>query len=157
MTLETLEETLLSACDELLLLDVVSAIDAEADVHTAANAGIGHNLVHLRVLIQSTVDELRLLVGDGLLAANLLSAEFGHQIGHHLAGNPEVEDGESVIQGVVLGGGSEVEDHGAGETTDVQSLQESRGGSGGLGREKVLADDGDGDTSDTDVLLCTTL
>jgi hypothetical protein len=157
VTLEALKKTLLSASDERLLLCVIAAANAEADVHAAANAGVRNNLVHCRVLVQSTVDELGLLVGDFLLTADLLGAELVQQVGHDLAGDPEVEDGESVVKGVVLCNGSVVEDNWAGETADVQSVKESRGRSGGLGREEVLANDGNGDTGNTDILLCATL
>jgi hypothetical protein len=157
VALEALEKTLLSTCDERLLLGVISTADAETDVHAAADAGIGDNLVYLGVLVQSTVDKLCLFVGNLLLAADLLGAELGHQIGHDLAGDPEVEDGEGVVEGVVLCNGRVVEYDRAGETADVQSVEKGGGRSRGLGREEVLADDGDGDTGDTDVLLSAAL
>lgn len=157
MALETLKKALLSTGNELLLLGVVTTADTEANVHAAADALVGNDLVHLGVLVQSAVDEVRLLVGDLLLAADLLRTEDAHQVGHDLAGNPEVEDGEGVVKRVVLGDGGIVEDDGAGETTNVQPVQQSSGGSRGLRGEKVLANDSDGDTGDTDVLLGTAL
>ena len=153
VALEALEKTLLSASDELLLLCIVAAANTEADVHAAADAGIRHNLVHLRELVQGTVDKLRLLVGDFLLPADLLSAELGHQVGHDLAGDPEVEDGEGIVEGVVLSNSGVVKNDWAGETANVQPVEESRGRSRGVGREEVLANDGNSDTGDTDVFL----
>ena len=157
VTLKTLEQALLSTCDERLFLRVISTANAEADVHTTADTGVGNNLVHLRVLIQSTVDKLCLFVGDLLLAADLLGAELGHQIGHDLAGDPEVENREGVVEGVVLCDGSVVEYDWAWETADVQSVEKGGRRSRGLGWEEVLADNGDGDTGNTDVFLSTAL
>lgn len=153
MALETLKKTLLSTGNKLLFLDIVTTADAEANVHAAADALVGNDPVHLGVLVQSAVDEVRLLISDLLLAADLLSTEDTHQVSHDLAGNPEVEDGEGVVERVVLGDGGIVEDDGAGETTNVQAVQESSGRSRGLRGEKVLANDSDGDAGDTDVLL----
>lgn len=153
MTLKSLKKKLLSTSKELLLLRLVAAVDAEADVHAAADALVRHHLVRFGVLVQSVVDEMRLLVGDLLLSADLLSAELGDKVGHDLACDPEVEDGEGVVERVVLGDGGIVEDDGAGETTNVQAVQESSGRSRGLRGEKVLANDSDGDAGDTDVLL----
>lgn len=153
MALETLKQPLLSTGNKLLLLGIVTAADTEANVHPAADALVGDNPVHLGVLVQSAVDEGRLLVGDLLLAADLLDTKGGHQVGHDLAGNPEVEDGEGVVERVVLGDGGIVEHDGAGQATNVQSVQQSSGGSRSLRREKVLADNGDSDASDTNVLL----
>jgi hypothetical protein len=82
-----------------------------------------------------------------------LSTEDTHQVSHDLAGNPEVEDGEGVVERVVLGDGGVVQDDGAGETTDIQTVQECGGRSRGLRGEQVLADNGNGDTSNTDILL----
>lgn len=157
MALEALEKTLFSASDELLLLCIITAADTEADVHAAADASVRNNLVHLRELVQSTVDKLCLLVGYFLLPANFLSAELGHQVGHDLAGNPEVEDGEGVVEGIVLCGDCVVENYWAGKTANVQPVEESRGRSRGLGREEILANDGNGDTGDTNVFLCAAL
>ena len=109
MALEALEKTFLSASDELLFLRIITTADTEADVHAAADANIRDNLVHLRELVQSTVDKLRLLFGDFLLPADLLGAKLGHQVGHDLTGNPKVEDGEGVVEGVVLCEGCVVE------------------------------------------------
>lgn len=103
MTLQTLEKTLLSTSNELFLLRLVTTVDTEADVHTAADAFVWYNLVNLRVLVQGSVNELCLLVGDLFLTANLLSTELRDKISHDLTCDPEVEDGESVIEGVVLG------------------------------------------------------
>lgn len=157
MALETLQEALLSSGNELLLLGIVATADTEANVHAAANALVGNDPVHLRVLIQSAVDEVRLLVGDLLLSADLLSTEDRHEVGHDLAGNPEVEDGEGVVERVVLGDGGIVQHNGAGETTDVQPVQQSSGRGRGLRGEKVLANDSNSDAGDTDVLLCAAL
>lgn len=153
VALEALEKTLLSTCNELLLLDLVAAVDAEADVHAAADAGVRNNLVHLRVLVQDTVDKLGLVVGDGLLAADLLGAELGHKVSHDLASNPEVKDRKGVVEGVVLRDSGVVEHDRTRETTNVQAVKESRGRSRGLGREEILANNGNGDASDTNVLL----
>ena len=157
MALEALEKTLLSASDELLLLCIIAAANTEADVHAATDVGIRHNLVHLRELVQGTVDELRLLVGNFLLPADLLSAEFGHEVSHDLASDPEVEDGEGIVEGVVLGDSGVVKNDWAGEAANVQPVKESRGTSRGVGREKILANDGNSDTGDTNVLLCAAL
>lgn len=157
MALQALEKPLFSARQKLLLLGVISAADAEANVHPAAHALVGNDAIHVRVLVQGSVDELRLLVGDLFLSTDLLRAKRSHEVGHDLARNPEVEDGERVVKGVVLGDGGIVEHDRAREATNVEPLQESSGGSCGLRREKVLADNGDGDTGDTDVLLCAAL
>lgn len=153
MALETLKKALLSTGNELLLLGIVTTADTEANVHAAANTLVGNDPVNLGVLVQSAVNEVRLLVGDFLLTADLLSTEDVHQVGHDLTGNPQVEDGESVIEGVVLGDGGIVEHDGAGQATNVQPVQQSSGRSGSLRREEVLADNSDSDTGDTDVLL----
>lgn len=157
VALETLQKALLSTGNELLLLGVIAATDTEANVHPAANALVGNDPVHLGELVQSAVDEVRFLVGDLLLAADLLSTKCGHEVGHDLAGDPEVEDGEGVVERVVLGDGGIVQHDRAGEATDVQPVQQSSGRGCGLGREKVLANNGDSDTGDTNVLLCAAL
>ena len=157
MALQTLQETLLTTSQELLLLGVISTVNTEADVHAAANALVGNDLVHLRVLVQGTVDQIGLLLCDLFLSTNLLGTKLAHKISHNLAGDPEVEDGQSVVKGVVLGDSSVVQHHWAGQTTNVKTVQQASGGSGSVRREQVLANDGEGDTSNTNVLLRTAL
>jgi len=157
VALETLEEALLGTCQELLLLRIISAVDAEADVHAATDALVGHNPVHLGVLVQSSVDEIGLLIGNLLLPADLLLSEGRDKVGHDLARNPEVEDREGVVEGVVLSDSSIVKNNGPRETTNVQPVQKGRRGSCGLRGKKVLANDGNGDSSNTDILLSAAL
>ena len=157
VALETLEQQLLGTGQKCLLLGVISAANAEANVHSAADTLVGHHSVHLGVLVQGTIDELRLFVGDLFLSTDLLHTECAHKVSHDLASNPKVEDGKSVVKGVVLGDGGIVEHDGTGEATNVQPVQKRRGRSGSLRREKVLANNCNGDTGDTDVLLCAAL
>jgi hypothetical protein len=74
-----------------------------------------------------------------------------------LTGDPEIEDREGVVEGVVLSDGRVIENHWAGETADVQAVEKGGWRSSSLRREEVLADDGNGDTGDTDVLLSAAL
>lgn len=157
MTLEALQKPFLCTSQKLLFLSIVATMDAEADIHAAPHTPVGNNPVHLGVLVQGGVDELRLAIGNFLLAAHLLCTELAHKIGHDLASNPEVENGERVVERVVLGDCCVVEHDGTGHTTDVQSMEQRCGRRRCLWRKKVFAHNGDGDARDTDVLLCATL
>jgi hypothetical protein len=70
-----------------------------------------------------------------------------------LARNPEVEDGEGVVEGVVLGDGGVVEHDGARKTAEGQFVEERGRGGGSERWEESLADDDDGDAGNTDVFL----
>lgn len=157
MALQTLERTLLSTSNELFLLGIVPATDTETDVHAATDGLVRNDLIDLGVFVQGAIDESRLLVGNLLLTANLLGTEGVYEITHHLASNPEVEDGEGVVEGIVFGDGGIVEHNGPRKTSNVQSVQQSRRRRGSLWGQKIFANNDNGDTSDTDVFLGTAL
>lgn len=157
VALQTLEHALVSSSQELLLFLSISAVYTEADVHSAANTLVRDDAVHLRVLVQYTVDKVGLAVCDLLLTRNLLCAIRIDEVRHDLAGNPQVEDGEGVVEGVVLRDSSIVEHNGAWETSDVQTVEERCGRCCGLRGKEGFLDDDDGDTGHTDVLLSAAL
>jgi len=157
VALQTLEHALVSSSQELLLLLSISAVNAEANVHSAANALVRDNAVHLRVFVQHTVDKVGLVVGNRFLARNLLCAVCIDEVGHDLAGDPQVEDGKGVVEGVILGDGGVVKNHGAWETSDVQTVKEGCWGSCDLRGKEGFLDYDDGNTGNTDVLLSAAL
>lgn len=119
VALQTLEHALVGSSQERLLLLSVTAVHTEADVHSAANALVRDNAVHLRVLVEHAVDNISLVVGNLFLTRNLLCAVCVDEVGHDLAGDPEVEDGERVVEGVVLRDGGVIEHDGAWKTSNV--------------------------------------
>lgn len=157
VALQPLEHALVSAGQKLLFFLSVSAVHTEADVHPAPNALVRDDAVHLRVLVQRPVDEVGFAVGNLFLTSDLLCTVRVDEVGHDLAGDPQVEDGEGVVEGVVLRDGGVVEHHGSWETTDVQPVEECSWGCGRLRGEEGFLDDGDGDTGHTNVLLGTSL
>ena len=157
VALQTLEHALVGSSQERLLLLSVTAVHTEADVHSAANALVRDNAVHLRVLVEHAVDNISLAVGNLFLTGNLLCAVCVDEVGHDLAGDPEVEDGERVVEGVVLRDGGVIEHDGAWKTSNVQTVEKGCWGCGGLRGKEGFLDDGDGDTGNTDVLLSAAL
>lgn len=109
MSLQPLEQPLLGSSQELLLLLSITAVDAETKVHTAPDTLVRDDVVDLGILVQNTVEDLGLAVGDLFLTADLLHTISLDEFGHDLAGNPQVEDGECVVQGVILRDGRVVE------------------------------------------------
>lgn len=97
VSLEALEQALLTTSDEFFLGSRITLLDPQAYIHPASRGLVRHDLVDLRVLLQNTVDHVCLLVRDLLLPANFLTAVQRNQALHHLAGNPDVEDRERVI------------------------------------------------------------
>lgn len=69
-----------------------------------------------------------------------------------MAGDPHAEDGEGVVEGVILGDGGPVEDYGRGP--DADGVEEGRGRGGG---EEGFANDDEGGVGDADVFLGTAL
>lgn len=69
----------------------------------------GTHFVDFRVSFKSGVDERGLLLGDGLLAVDL-GGVGGEEALEDQAGNVDVEDGEGVVEGLVLCNGGVVED-----------------------------------------------
>lgn len=157
MTLQTLEHALVSPSKELLLLLSIPAVNTKADVHSAADALVRDNAVHLWVLVQHAVDKVGLVVGNLFLARDLLCAVCIDEVGHYLAGDPQVEDGKGVVEGVVLGDGGVVKHHGAWKTSDVQTVEKGCWRRCDLRGKKGFLDDNDGNTGNTDVLLSAAL
>lgn len=108
----------------------------KADIHPAPNALVRHDPIHLGRGVKYIVDDLSLLVRDGLLAADLGVTVGAQDAAHHLAGDPDAEDGQSVVEGGVLGDGGVVEDDG--RAPDADGVQEGERREGG---EEVFADD----------------
>lgn len=67
-------------------VDIVTLCDSEADIHPGAGRLVGHYAVHARVSVQSVVDELCLLGGDGFLAAGFIGIS-GQKLLEDLAGD----------------------------------------------------------------------
>lgn len=112
MPLQT-EETSLFCSSQPLLLDLgVTTGDAETQVHATPDAGTGHDVVHLGMLLENAVQQLGLGRGHLFNPGNLLVAVGRQQQPHHLAGNPDVEDGKGVVERVVLSDDAVVENHG---------------------------------------------
>lgn len=153
MALQPLEQLLIGTSQERLLLLGISAMHTEANVHSASDALVRDDAVHLRVLVQYAVDEVCLAVGNVLLARDLKSTVGGDEVSHDLTGDPQVEDRKGVVEGVVFCDGGVVEDRGPGHASDVQTVKEGCRGSCCLRGEKRFLDNGDCDTGDTDVLL----
>lgn len=120
VTLQALKKKFLRSSQELLLLLVVPAVDSEADVHSASNRLVWNNTIHTRVLVEHAIDELSLLVCDFFLAPYFLCAKGIDKTAHNLSSDPEVEDWEGVVEGIVLCGRGIVEHDGARNTTEVQ-------------------------------------
>ena len=72
----------------------------------------------------------------------------GQQGAHDLAGDPDAEDGNCVVERVVLGDGGVVEDYGGRPHAD--GVEE---GGRRVGGEEGFADDDEGGVGDADVFL----
>lgn len=125
----------------------------EAHVHSTPNALVRHHLIDLSVLIQCAVEKASFLVSYFFLPGDLLGAVGRDQADDDLAGNPKVEDGEGVVEGVVFGGYGVVEDDGAGKASDGELLEKGRRWARCIWGKKTLAYNDDGDPCYTDVLL----
>jgi len=148
MTLQPLQQPLLRARQKLLLPRRIPPMHTKADIHPAPNALVRHDPIHLGRGVKYIVDDLSLLVRDGLLAADLGVTVGAQDAAHHLAGDPDAEDGQSVVEGGVLGDGGVVEDDG--RAPDADGVQEGERREGG---EEVFADDDERQVCQADVLL----
>ena len=75
----------------------------ETNVHATAHALVRHNGIDLRVLVQNLIKNLRFFGADGFLAGDFIRGVGGEEGAHDFAGDPDAEDGEGVVEGVVLG------------------------------------------------------
>jgi len=65
--------------------------NAEADIHLAAHRLVRHNAVDVRMSLESSIEQVGLLLGNLLLAINLVG-ERSQKLFEHLAGNVDARD-----------------------------------------------------------------
>src|SRR5690242_17150509 len=154
VALQTEQTLLLSVCNEGPLPLSVATGNPEADVHSAARRLVWHNSVDICVLVKHAVDQVGLLIRDLFLASNALCSAGVTKILHDLPFDPYVEDGQGVVERIILGNRGVVEnDRPDGQVKCSQKIWRSIWR---LRRQKRLLQDGNGNTCVTNVLLGTT-
>jgi len=153
MSLQAYEVPLLSSGQEGLLGRLVASAHPEADVHAATHALVRDDGINVGRCVEGGVEDGRFGGADGFLAGYALGGKGGDEVAHDLGGDPEVEDGQSVVEGVVFGHCGVVEHDGAGEAGERELVEQGCRRCEGCRREERFANNHDRDAGYADVLL----
>lgn len=114
MALQAQEPPVLSASQPVLLplrirRPTPSSQHPKADIHATPDGPRRHHAVHIGTPVQRGIEQARLFPSDLFHPTDALVSKPRHQARHDSPRDPHVEDGQRVVQRVVLGDGGVVE------------------------------------------------